>query len=635
MRHILFNRHCHYGATKGPGEATAKLGTFLSAIIAMADNPWDSARQSGAVSNVVAVNAEGNALLSAARAAGPICLNMLLWGAAKVGDRDTVRMLLGEGADREWCHHAGAEKSNPLCVAAKEGHQEVVKEMLSDDTRTRERMAVKGLPFAAGSGHEDMVELLLKGVPINVLRLSKEAPRAVAEAAEQGHQGIVERLLAAGLDVDLESDGYTPLQQACLNSRKDMVEYLLTAGADVNKATKSMQRTPLFLASWSCKREMVELLLGAGAEVDKTDYRGHTPLMAASMTGGREVVELLLGAGAEVDKTEFQDGCTPLVAASMDGHMKVVKLLLDAGADLDKADKAGRTPLFHAGSGDHKEVVQLLLEGGAEVDKADNAGQTPLFLAGLHDHPEVVQLLLGGGAEVDKADNAGQTPLFCAGLNEHPEMVQLLLDSGADLDRAVNRYPGATRLHWASKVGLLGMVRSLLDDGADVNSQDDKGETPLFWAANGAGNDCSAVAELLLASGAEVDKESSTGFTPLSIAAEMGNTKVCSVLLRAGADINHEPDEDGCTAICLAIYNHEVDAALLLMQWEPSLTGLEDDEAASLLGSWLADKVRDNEAMLQEKESVIENLNRGIEEWCNAAAAACRKKHEKEQQQDN
>ena len=552
------------------------------------------------MSNVVAVNAEGNALLSAARAAGPICLNMLLWGAAKVGDRDALRMLLGEGGDREWCHHAGAEKPNPLCVAAKEGHQEVVKEMLSDDKRIRERMAIKALPFAAGSGHEDMVELLLKEVPRAVLRGSNEAPRAMAKAAEQGHQGVVERLLAAGLDVDLESDGYTPLQQSCLNSRRDMVEYLLTSGAHVNKATKSRQRTALFLASWRGDREVVELLLGAGAAVDKTDYRGHTPLFAASNEGRWEVVELLLGAGAEVDKTE-EDGRTPLMSASMEGRRKVVKVLLDRGAEVDKADNAGQTPLFYAGSGDHKEVVQLLLDSGAEVDKADSVGQTPLFYAGLHDHTEVVQLLL---------------------------------DSGADLDRAVNLYPGATRLHWASKVGLLGMVRSLLDAGADVNSQDDKGETPLHWAARN-GNDCSAVAELLLASGAEVDKESNFLTFPLSIDAVMGNTKVCSVLLRAGADINKEIDEAGSTVICSAVLNDNVGVALLLMRWEPSLAGLEDEEAESLV-DWLVDKINDTEAMLEEKESEIDNLNCGIEEWCNAAAAASWKKHKKEAQlQDN
>ena len=593
--YILFNALCHH-------TVNAWHLPVLDIGPMAADNPWGPARQSGAMSNVVvAVNAEGDALLSAARAAGPICLNMLLWGAAKVGDRDAVRVLLAEGADREWCHHAGAEKSNPLCVAAKEGHQEVVKEMLSDVTRTRETMAIKALPFAAGSGHEDIVDLLLKEVPRAVLRGSNEALRAVVEAAREGHQGIVEQLLAAGLDVDLEVDGYTPLQVACMHGRKDVAEYLLTSGADVDKATKSMQKTPLFLASWRGKREMVELLLGAGAEVDKTE----------------------------------EDGRTPLMAASVEGHREVVKLLLDARAEVDKADDRGHTPLMAASVEGHREVVKLLLGAGAEVDKAEvQDGCTSLMVASIEGHREVVKLLLGGGAEVDKADNAGATPLFCAGLNEHPEVVQLLLDSGADMDRAVNRYPGATRLLWASRVGLLDMARSLLEAGAAVNSQDDNDwETPLHWAARN-GNNCSAVAEMLLASGAEVDKESRTGFTPLSIAAENGNTRVCSVLLRAGADINHETDEDGCTAICLAINSGEVGAALLLMRWEPSLAGLDDDEAESL-GSWLADKVRDKEDLLQEKESEMDNLNRGIEEWCNAAAAACWKKHKKGQQEDN
>ena len=229
LRNILFSAICHHTLNAG------RLPVLVIGSM-VADNPCP-ARQSGAMSrHVVADNAEGNALLSAARAAGPTCLNMLLWGAAKVGDRDAVKMLLAEGADREWCNSGGAEKSNSLFVAAKEGHQEVVKEMLSDtDKRTGETMARKALPFAAGSGHDDMVELLLKEVPREVLRGCKEAPRAVMRAVQQGHQGVVERLLASGLDVDLESDGCTPLQQACMNSRRDMAEYLLTAGADVNK----------------------------------------------------------------------------------------------------------------------------------------------------------------------------------------------------------------------------------------------------------------------------------------------------------------------------------------------------------------------------------------------------------------
>ena len=493
-------------------------------------------RHCGAMSHVASDTSSVNALLSAARAAGPLCLNMLLWGAAKVGDSDAVRMLLGEGADREWCRPEEAEDLNPCCVAAKEGHQEVVKEMLlSGDTRACERMAAKAIQFAARSGHEAFVELLLKEVPRLLVRGSDKVLRAVVLAAQGGHKRIVERLLlASGLDANLEVDGWTPLQRACVYGRKDVVVYLLISGANVHQANDSHQRTPLFLAS----------------------AEGHC-----------EVVDFLLDAGAEVDKMREHDGLTPLLSASMEGRN------------------------------------------------------------------EMVELLLAGGAEVDKADHTGQTPLYHAGQDDHTEVARLLLDSGADLDRVLHSYPGATRLHWASSLGLLGMVRSLLDAGADVNAQHEtSGETPLHWAAFG-GNDCSAVAELLLASGAEVDKADVDGCPPLGIAADMGNTKVCSVLLGAGADINKIiNDEDGSTALCLAVRKDEVDVALLLMQWEPSLTGLDDDEA-ELLGTWLNDELKCKEEQLQEKESEMDNLNCGIEEWCNAAAAASRKKNKKAQQQ--
>ena len=486
---------------------------------------------------------------------------MLLWRAAKVGDRDAVRMLLGEGADREWCQPEEAEDSNPCCVAAEEGHQEVVKEMLSGDhVRACERMAVKAIQFSARSGHEGILELLLKNLPRKVLRGSDEVSRALVAAAQGGDKGIVERiLLASGLDVDLEIGGCTPLQGACVYGRKDVAEYLLFSGADVNKTNYSHQRTPLFLAAWRGRREVVELLLGAGAEMDTRDRYGRTPLQIASMGGHLEVVRRLLDAGADVDMTD-KEGRTPLLSASKQGRKEVVELLLDAGAEVDMTDKYGRTPLLSASKQGHKEVVELLLGSGAEVNAADKGGLTALILASKGGNKEAVQALLDGGAEVDKADNAGKTALYHAGADDHTEVARLLLDSGADLDRVLNSYPGATRLHWASKVGLLGMVRSLLDAGADVNAQDNDWErSPLHWAAAG-GHDCSAVvAELLLASGAEVDKVDVGGYSSLAIAADMGNTKVCSVLLRGGADINKRiGNEDGSTAICLAVNKDEL-----------------------------------------------------------------------------
>ena len=70
------------------------------------------------------------------------------------------------------------------------------------------------------------------------------------------------------------------------------------------------------------------------------------------------------------------------------------------------------------------------------------------------------------------------------------------------------------------------------------------------------------------------------------------------------------------------------------MQWEPSLAGLDDDEA-EVLGIWLSNDLKGKEELFQEnKESEVDNLNHGIEEWCNAATAASRKKNKNAEQEE-
>ena len=60
---------------------------------------------------------------------------------------------------------------------------------------------------------------------------------------------IVERLIAAGADVDKADtdDGTTPLYVAAQNGHHPVVERLIAAGADVDKATTDNDFTPLFL----------------------------------------------------------------------------------------------------------------------------------------------------------------------------------------------------------------------------------------------------------------------------------------------------------------------------------------------------------------------------------------------------
>jgi ankyrin repeat protein len=62
---------------------------------------------------------------------------------------------------------------------------------------------------------------------------------------------------------------------------------------------------------------------------------------------------------------------------------------------------------------------------------------------------------------------------------------------------------------------------ALLADGADVNTQDLYGDTPLHNLLYGEGADIDTV-ELLLESGADVSLENEDGMTPAELAADSG-----------------------------------------------------------------------------------------------------------------
>lgn len=115
---------------------------------------------------------------------------------------------------------------------------------------------------------------------------------------------------------------------------------------------------------------------------------------------------------------------------------------------------------------------------------------------------------------------------------------------------AAHSADGWTALHLAAFLGQIDAARTLIKKGADVAARSTNGQhnCPLHSAAAGRHF---AVCELLLASGADVNSRQSGGYTPLMAAAQHGDQGLIDLLLRRGADRGARND-DGKTAAALA-----------------------------------------------------------------------------------
>jgi ankyrin repeat protein len=130
------------------------------------------------------------------------------------------------------------------------------------------------------------------------------------------------------------------------------------------------------------------------------------------------------------------------------------------------------------------------------------------------------------------------------GLPETPRRFSLLetfLDEHMNNTKTHDQEPPESsdqdELNWnlldATARGNLEEVKSLIDRGAQVDTEDFGKKTPLHWAAlNGRTEE----AKFLIDRGTQVDAEDDTKQTPLYKAVWMGKTEIARLLIERGAD---------------------------------------------------------------------------------------------------
>tara|TARA_B110000208_G_C11437758_1_gene309633 strand:+ start:23 stop:571 length:549 start_codon:yes stop_codon:yes gene_type:complete len=113
-------------------------------------------------------------------------------------------------------------------------------------------------------------------------------------ACHHGNLEMVDTLVTSGADLNLPNNvGYTPLHHSVMGQHTAVAIYLIRAGAEVNAKTLDASSTALHYAAWKGMLEVVEELVNAGADMIATDAHGHRAISIASGSGHRAVREFL------------------------------------------------------------------------------------------------------------------------------------------------------------------------------------------------------------------------------------------------------------------------------------------------------------------------------------------------------
>ncbi|XP_052400272.1 protein fem-1 homolog B-like [Carassius gibelio] len=234
----------------------------------------------------------------------------------------------------EYVTQDAGQRSTPLIIAARNGHDKVVRLLLNHykvDTEQTGTVRFDGyiidgataLWCAAGAGHFEVVRLL------------------VSHSANVNHTTLTNS---------------TPLRAACFDGRLDIVQYLVEHKADISIANK-YGNTCLMIAAYKGHSDVVYFLLERGADPNSKAHCGATALHFAAEAGHLDIVKELVRCQAAIVVNGH--GMTPLKVAAESCKADVVELLL-SHADCDMHSRIEALELLGASFANDRENYDIL-----------------------------------------------------------------------------------------------------------------------------------------------------------------------------------------------------------------------------------------------------------------------------------
>ncbi|PIO62996.1 ankyrin repeat protein, partial [Teladorsagia circumcincta] len=309
---------------------------------------------------------------------------------------------------------------------------------------------------SARDGNVDAMEKLISRRPDLVNVPDTDGFTALHYAAKYGHVKAVELLLKKGAAVDVVGrDLFTPLhitakycrplallhgaptERSSVSQFIDASAHSVTTSrhmtADVTTAivdllAKAMKgTTPLLTACVHGSDEIIQMLLSNGADTSGTDRRMNSVYHIAAHHGRTDTLKLLLQHGRETGQRMLwmsnNEGKTPLRMA-VDGNHPDTN-----GYDPRLRDDALKLPLHYAAQFDRADVVRLLVDIAPDcIEERDDSGMPPYLTAACHNALEVVKVLIEHGTDIFATDEEGRTAIHVGAKFNAIKVLRYILD---------------------------------------------------------------------------------------------------------------------------------------------------------------------------------------------------------------
>ena len=279
------------------------------------------------------------------------------------------------------------------------------------------------------------MQALLKNGGVNIDEIDEDLHTPLHHAAKVGDFDLVNMIITYGANLQIKSKSeQTALHHAVSYKKLDVVKLLIKSGADI-EAKDEKQMTPLHYAAIVGNTRITKFLLESGAELNALSHNGSTALHCAASWDKVGVVKLLI---KHMDINTPNSAYTPLHQAVSYGFLRTIECLIQNGADVNaKGGPDFTTPLNGSIYAETNvfQMVKILVRNGANVNASTRTNlQTALHACAWKGYEDISEFLITNGAKVNATDRRKVTALHLAVTYNHTKLVKTLIKCGANVD---------------------------------------------------------------------------------------------------------------------------------------------------------------------------------------------------------